>query len=248
MTAAAPAGPADADATAHVFVPSLDDTCEVEGRDGHHLQRVRRIEAGEMVTAADDTGAWRVYEVAHLAPARLALHARSEVCRAVEPAVGVELAVALLKHGLDDVVAAVTELGVARIALVRTARCVVRWDDARAAKAVARLQVIAREASMQSRRARIPPVSGVHDLAWLAARPGLVTADRTGMGAGDLAVPGPPGWTVLVGPEGGLAPDDLGSLGAAPRLGLGPHVLRAVTAPVAAVAVLAERAAVSPRR
>lgn len=248
VTSAAPAGPADVDATAHVFVESLDDTCEISGDDGHHLQRVRRVDAGELVTAADDTGAWRLYEVARVGAARLTLHARGEPFRAEEPAVGVELAVALLKHGLDDVVAAVTELGVARITLVRTARCVVRWDDARAAKAVERLQVIAREASMQSRRACIPRVVGVRGIDELAARPGLLIADRAGIGVAELPLPEPPGWTVLVGPEGGLARDDLESLPAAPRLALGPHVLRAVTAPIAAVAVLAARAAAGPHQ
>ena len=44
--------------------------------------------------------------------------------------------------------------------------------------------------------------------------------------------------TVLVGPEGGLAPDELAALTRAPRLRLGPNVLRARTAPLAAVAVL----------
>jgi 16S rRNA (uracil1498-N3)-methyltransferase len=45
-------------------------------------------------------------------------------------------------------------------------------------------------------------------------------------------------WTVLVGPEGGLAPEELATLSGSVRLSLGPHVLRAVTAPIAAVALL----------
>ncbi len=49
-------GPADVDAVAHVFVESLDDRCVVGGDDGHHLQRVRRLGAGEVVTAADGSG------------------------------------------------------------------------------------------------------------------------------------------------------------------------------------------------
>jgi len=46
----------------------------------------------------------------------------------------------------------------------------------------------------------------------------------------------------LVGPEGGLAPEELATLAGAPTLGLGPHVLRAATAPIAAAAVLLEQA------
>jgi 16S rRNA (uracil1498-N3)-methyltransferase len=230
--------PADANAVAHVFVDALDDGCEITGADGHHLQRVRRLTPGEIVTAADGSGAWRTYEVTDVATGRLALAARGDVERACEPRIGVSLAVALTKGGLDDVVASVTELGVERVTPVRTARAVVRWDDRRAQRAVARLRSVAREAAMQSRRARIPSVDEVADMEAVVQRSGLVVADRAGVSASELARPGEAGWTVLVGPEGGLAPDELSALAAAPRLRMGPHVLRAATAPVAAVAIL----------
>jgi 16S rRNA (uracil1498-N3)-methyltransferase len=231
--------PAGAGAVAHVFVDALDDEVVVEGTDGHHLQRVRRLASGEIVTAADGTGAWRPYEVAEAAKGALTLRARGLVEHASAPPVGVALAVALTKGGLDDVVAAVTELGVVRVIPVRTARSVVRWDATRAPRAVARLRVVAREAAMQSRRARPPVVDDAIDLAALAASRDLVVADRDGMAAAALPRPARGSeWTVLVGPEGGLAPEELAMLSDSARLTLGPHVLRAVTAPVAAVAVL----------
>jgi len=239
-------GPADANAVAHVFVDALDDHCEITGDDGHHLQKVRRLTPGEIVTLADGSGAWRIYEVTEVADRKLGLTARGEVRIEGAPPIPVALAVALTKGGLDDVVAAVTELGVARVTPVRTTRAVARWDDARARRAVTRLRSVAREAAMQSRRARIPEIDEVVDLSALVGRPGLVVADHGGVGASalprpDLSRPGA-GWTVLVGPEGGLAPEELAGLGAAPRLRLGPHVLRAATAPVAAVAVLTAEA------
>ena len=233
--------PADVDAVAHVFVDALGDRCEIAGADGHHLQRVRRLSAGECVTAADGTGAWREYAVAEAGDGRLALDARGEVQLAPAPRVEISLAVALTKGGLDDVVASVTELGVVRVTPVRTERTVVRWDAARARKAVARLQVVAREAAMQSRRARIPVVDEVVDLDTLAARAGLVVAAREGDPPATLPRPGVSGWTVLVGPEGGLSPRELSAL-PGPRIRLSPHVLRAATAPAAAVAVLAAEA------
>ena len=242
-------GPADANAVAHVFVDALEDRCDITGDDGHHLQRVRRLTAGEMVTLADGSGAWRAYEVVDVADRRLGLEARGEAAIECEPTIGVELAVALTKGGLDDVVAATTELGVVRVTPVRTARVVVRWDEARARKAVARLRVVAREAAMQSRRSRIPEIDEVVDLAGLCERPDLVVADLGGVGAAALARPDPnrpkPAWTVLVGPEGGLTPDELARLadeGGAASLRLGRNVLRASTAPIAAVAVLTEEA------
>jgi 16S rRNA (uracil1498-N3)-methyltransferase len=238
-----PAGrePAGAGAVAHVFVDALGDDLVVAGDDGHHLQRVRRLVAGEIVTAADGTGAWRRYEIGDAAKGSVTLVALDPVEHVPEPPVGVALAVALTKGGLDDVVAAVTELGAVRIIPVRTARTVVRWDAARAARAVDRLRVVAREAAMQSRRARMPAVDDVAELATIAERRDLVVADREGSSAFALPPPEAAEWTVLVGPEGGLAPEELEALGARPRLSLGPHVLRAATAPIAAVAVLSDR-------
>jgi 16S rRNA (uracil1498-N3)-methyltransferase len=239
VTPAAGREPAGAGAVAHVFVDALDDDVVVAGADGHHLQRVRRLASGEIVTAADGTGAWRRYEIGDAVKGSVTLVALDVVEHAPQPRVGVALAVALTKGGLDDVVAAVTELGAVRVIPVRTARTVVRWDATRARRAVDRLRAVAREAAMQSRRARVPAIDDVTDLAAVGERPDLVVADREGAAAAALPRPTGPGeWTVLVGPEGGLAPEELDALAAHPRLCLGPHVLRAGTAPVAAVAVL----------
>jgi len=51
---------------------------------------------------------------------------------------------------------------------------------------------------------------------------------------------------VAIGPEGGFAPDELTALGRAPRLALGPFVLRAETAAIAACATLHSRRRFSP--
>jgi 16S rRNA (uracil1498-N3)-methyltransferase len=233
--------PADADAAAHVYIEAgdaLPDHCVVDGADGHHLARVRRLRAGERVTVADGVGTWRVYEIVDVVGDRLTLEARGDLEREVAPAVGVALAVALTKGGIESVVSACTELGVARVTPVRAARSVVRWDAAKADAAVEKLRRAARDAGMQSRRARVPQIDAVCDIAEVARRPDLVVADRTGVRAAHLPRPASAEWTVLVGPEGGLARDELATLGPVPRLRLGPHVLRAATAPIAAVAVL----------
>jgi 16S rRNA (uracil1498-N3)-methyltransferase len=237
--------PADVDAAAHVYVNRLDDHCVVDGADGHHLARVRRMRAGERVTAADGTGKWRVYEVVDVARGCVTLDAGGEIEHDAPPAIRIALAVALTKGGIDGVVSACTELGVARITPVRSERSVVRWDSSKAAAAVEKLRVVAREAGMQSRRARLPQIDPVTDLAEIAIRPDLVVADRSGVRATDLPRPATAEWTVLVGPEGGLAPNELATLGAVPRLGLGSQVLRAATAPIAAVAVLTAEVATS---
>jgi 16S rRNA (uracil1498-N3)-methyltransferase len=227
-------------AVAHVFVASLDDEYVIDGDDGHHLQRVRRLRVGEAITAADGSGRWRAYEVVDVAAGRLRVSATASAMTEPEWQPRLSVALALTKGGaLDDVVASLTELGVHRIEPVRTERSVVRWDDERASAAVDRLCGIVREAAMQSRRARVPDVAAVADLATLATRPGLVVADRTGVAPARLAPPPGGEWLVVVGPEGGLAPHEIAALDA-PRVSVGHFVLRAHTAPLAVVAALRE--------
>jgi 16S rRNA (uracil1498-N3)-methyltransferase len=231
---------ADAPAVAHVLVDVLDDELVVAGPDGHHLQRVRRLRSGEAVTAADGAGAWRPYRVVDAATGRLVLHADGDPVAEPWLAPSLTVACAIAKgERPETVVRQATELGVDTVVPVLTARSVVRWDPARRDAAHARLGRVAREAAQQCRRARLLTIEPFVPLAALAGRPGLVLADRGGHPAAALAAPGPAGWTVLVGPEGGLAADELAQLGDPPRLMVGPYVLRAETAATAVAAALA---------
>ncbi|HEX7520673.1 MAG TPA: RsmE family RNA methyltransferase [Acidimicrobiia bacterium] len=233
--------PASAGATAHTFRDGLDDDAVIDGDDGHHLQRVRRVRAGERVTIADGRGRWRLYNVVSSDAGVLAVRAVSPV--QTEPMVRPTLAIAfgLTKGSKTDVVVQqLTELGVDRILPVIAQRSVMRWDDDRAAAATARFGRVAREAAAQSRRAHLPEVAAPAEVATLAGRPGLMVADRLGSDGGHDDPPGDE-WLVLVGPEGGLAPEELEALGRPPAIAVGPHVLRAETAAVAVAAVLTAR-------
>jgi len=236
------------DAAAHAFVAALDDTVEISGADGHHLQRVRRLGAGEHMTLADGAGTWRRYAIESVAPGRLRLGAVSDAVTEPEIVPRVVLAVALTKAGaLETVVTRGTELGIARFIPMRTRRCVVRWTPAQAERAVARLQVTAREAAAQSRRARVPEVSAVADLVSVAGLSGLVVAEPGGLPAREIPAPVqrvPPAddWIVAVGPEGGFDPAELEAMREAPRVSLGPHILRAETAPIAVSVLFLDRA------
>ncbi|MEX1143943.1 MAG: RsmE family RNA methyltransferase [Acidimicrobiia bacterium] len=227
-------------AAAHVVVEGpLLDQLTITGTDGHHLARVRRLRVGELVTAADGAGRWRTYRVERVSRGSMTIGAdgapRMEPC--LEPSLAV--AFALTKSDKPEtVVARLTELGVDRIAPVIARRSIVRWDDARARAAAERFRVAAHEAAMQSRRARVPVVEPVADIGTLAGRPGLVVADPEGGPPDALPHPGPGGWLLVVGPEGGLDEAELGAFGPVLRLGVGPHVLRAETAAVAAAAAL----------
>jgi 16S rRNA (uracil1498-N3)-methyltransferase len=233
---------ADAEAVAHTFVTALDDQVEIGGDDAHHLVRARRLRSGEAVTAADGDGAWRPYVVAHTGRRDLRLDACGPI--AVEPELTPRLVVAfsLTKGDKPElVVQKVTELGADEVLPVQARRSIARWDRARGDAPTERLRRVAREAAAQCRRARLPVVGEPVALDSLARRPGLVLAERDGSPVADLADPPVGEWVLVVGPEGGFAPDERAALGAVSRLALGPHVLRAETAAIVGAAALASR-------
>lgn len=195
--------------------------------DHHHLARVRRLRAGDPMVLADGHGRWRRARFADATPEVV-----GDVV--VEPAgvPAVSVGFALVKGERPELaVQKLTELGVDHIWPFVAARSVVRWDGSRATSAQARLERVAREAAMQSRRAALPTVHPVSTFAEVARLPGACRADRDG---------GPPSLDhplVLVGPEGGW--DDAERAVDLPVVGLGPGVLRAETAAIAAGVVLA---------
>lgn len=228
-------------AVAHVVLEGNDlpDAVRVDGDDGHHLVRVRRLRVGEEVTVADGVGRWRPYRVAGLADGGLDLGATDVAMREPASAPALAVAFALTKGvGPETVVRQLTELGVDVLMPVVAERSIARPRGERVEAVLRRLRRVAREAAMQCRRARLPRVEAPGPLAGLGGRLGLVVADREGDPAEGLADPGPTGWLLVVGPEGGFGPEDLAVLGAAPRLAVGDHVLRADTAAVAATALL----------
>jgi 16S rRNA (uracil1498-N3)-methyltransferase len=135
-----------------------------------------------------------------------------------------------------------TELGVAALVPVWTARTQVERLN------LDRLRAHAVEAAEQSERLSVPelrsPVRLEQVLAAWPAERRLMLCDESGKGEplSQAAMRLPPGPTaLLVGPEGGFDETELdavGNLSFVTRIGLGPRVLRAETAALAAVAVL----------
>lgn len=235
--------PADVPASAHLFVPTaadLADEVKVDGEDGHHLARVLRLRAGETVTVADGSGAWRPYRITLVAGSTAALEAAGPGRR--EPVLTPRLAVAfaLTKGDKPDlVVQKLTELGADRIVPVVGERSVSRPAHDRAGATVGRWRRIAREAARQCRRATLPVVEDLGPLVALSGHPGLVVAERGGVRVGALGSPPGDELLVVVGPEGGLAEAEVDALTPWARLDLGPHILRAETAALAAATLLA---------
>ncbi len=211
----------------HVFVADLERP-ELDDRDRHHLARALRLRPGDPLTISDGADRWR--------PARFGptVEPDGPVETVVAPTPAVTVGLAPVKGTRPEwAVQKLTELGVDAIWLLVAERSVVRWDAERGKPGsgpAERLGRVAREAAMQSRRCRLPVLRVGVPFAEAVAAPGVVVADRDG-GPADLARP-----VVLVGPEGGWSPAERAQAPA--TMGLGPTVLRAETAAVAAAVVL----------
>lgn len=199
----------------------------LDADDHHHLARVRRLRAGDELMVGDGRGRWRRARFADERP-----EAVSEVMVVPLPAPSIAVAFALVKGAKPElVVQKLTELGVDDIRPFVAARSVVRRDADKVLGAQQRWNKVAREAAQQSRRAWLPVVHPLVGFEEVAAMEGACRADRHG---------GPPTLDrplILIGPEGGWESDELARQ--LPVVGLGPGVLRAETAAIAAGALLA---------
>ena len=212
---------------------------------GEHLTRVLRLAAGARVLLFNGDG--HDYSATLLDTTRNGARARIEgaqAAAAAESALALTLVQSIARgEKMDWILQKATELGVARIVPVFTARTEVRLDGGRGDKRLAHWHGVICGACEQCGRARLPQLDAPQPLAhWLAtaAREGsLLTLDpQSSTRVRDL--PALSAAQLVVGPEGGLDPADLLLLHAAGAQGLtlGPRVLRTETAGMAALAML----------
>ena len=208
----------------------------------HYLTRVMRLGPGARVALFNaGQGEWTArIESAGRHDCVVALERRTRA--PAPPASDVWLLFAPLKRNATDlVVQKATELGAAAILPVLTRRGVAQRTN------LERLQAIAVEAAEQSERLDVPRLAEPVPLAdllgdWPEGR-GLYVCDETGQGlpaAPALTMAGRGPAAILCGPEGGFTPEELDLLRRFPfatHLHLGPRILRAETAALAALAV-----------
>jgi 16S rRNA (uracil1498-N3)-methyltransferase len=234
------------------YVDSLPGTGElavVDGDEGFHAASVRRIRVGEELDLGDGAGAMAHCVIEEVAKARLT--ARVLKSWTVEPAKPtVTVVQALPKSDRSELaIELATEVGADAFVAWQASRCVARWDGGRAEKGLRRWRAVARAASRQSRRPHIPSVSGVmttDDL--LADVREAVAAGTTVLALHEsatepmtkLALAQAVSLMLVVGPEGGIADDEIAALSQAGAsvVRLGPTVLRTSTAAAVALGAL----------
>ena len=224
-------------AMAHAFVAELKDRFTLDGPDGNHLARVRRLRVGEIMTASTGDGWWRPYTIVGAERGELCLEAATPARLEPKSTLTLTVAPALISRTrFDAAVVMMVELGVDRIIPLAAQRCVVEWRGAKASEACERLRRLAREAAMQCRRSYLPEILELASPCDLAHQPGLVIASASREAGLATTFAADPDLTVATGPEGGFSPDDLAQFGSFATVWLGPHVLRAETAAVSVVA------------
>lgn len=218
---------------------------ELTGEEARHAAQVARLRVGERVVVGDGRG--RVAEAEAVSVARDRVELRVLTLREEPaPAPRIVLVQALAKGGRDEAaIQMATELGVAAVVPWQAARSITRWSGPKVDAGIARWSVIVREAGKQSMRPWAVEVLPLATTADLAAFDGTVlllepTAEARLV---DVDLPTDRDVVLVVGPEGGIAPEELDRLttaGATP-VRMGPLVLRTSTAGPAAIAALAVR-------
>jgi 16S rRNA (uracil1498-N3)-methyltransferase len=213
---------------------------EFDSEDAHHAIKVLRIAAGEIFNLSDGKGAWSKVSVENVNKKSMTVRV---LASGFEEALSQQFTIVQAIPKGDRIKESIemsTEGGVDRIVMWKATRSIGRADEK-----IEKLQQTAREASKQSRRFRIPEVSGVAttdgvvdviakaDLALVFHESAIQTISKT-VTAGATHI------VIIIGPEGGLTDDELETFAAAGAkvVLMGRPILRSAHAGLAALAAV----------
>ncbi len=225
-------------------LPPLGAELEISDDQVKHMQ-VLRLKKGEKLLLSDES---RLVEGQLLFldknKAKVQLIAEH---KSTEPPYNITLFQGLPKGDkLDFIIQKAVELGVNQVVPVQTSLSVTRWDKDKSLSKIERLNRIALEAAKQAHRVKCPQVESLllwpefvekwHNLSGLK----LIFWESAAADSFFLkqVLKGKPSEVFLfVGPEGGLAEEEIRALGS-PYYSLGPRILRTETASLAALAIV----------
>jgi 16S rRNA (uracil1498-N3)-methyltransferase len=226
--------------------------CEIWGDDAHHITRVLRLRPGDEIECIDTEGLLHKVEITETGDPVRGLVRETESAH-YEPPLSITLFQGLAKGDkMDWVVQKAVELGAAEVVPFSSRFTVVKLADKQRETRRQRWERIAVEAAKQCGRTRLPQVSPV--LGWQE----LVSEVKRRIGEGELVLLAyegeekrtlsritaePSAVSIVIGPEGGFAPDEaelLAEAGVEP-ISLGPRILRTETAGVVALSLIGYR-------
>jgi len=241
--------------TASVFLveppllAQVGDTFVLDGPEGRHAVAVSRVAIGEHIHVVDGDGT-RVIGIVTEYRGKDACVISVELVEHLpdaSPRLVVVQALPKSEHG-ELAVDLLTQAGVDVIIPWAASRCVTQWRADRAEKSRSKWVQSARAATKQSRRSRVPEIRAVASLAEVmsvvsSATSAFLLHEEASMLLGAAEVPISGDIVLIVGPEGGISPDEVVALtGAGARSVLiGAHVLRSSSAGALGIAALMSR-------
>lgn len=234
--------------TGELASANTGDVLHLDGPEGRHAATVTRLSAGEQVLIADGSGRLARCTVSTVGKGALDLRVQ-ELTQEPAPQPRFTLVQALAKGDRDLLAIEIgTELGVDEVVPWAATRSVVIWRGERAGKAHGKWERTVIAAAKQARRARVPVVAELTDRAGLCQRIegaalALVLHEEATEPLAGITLPDEGEVLLIVGPEGGISPEETEAFLAAGALSvrLGRTVLRTSTAGAAAIAVLSGR-------
>ncbi len=226
-------------------LPEVGTVIALTGDEGRHAAVVRRIRTGESIVISDGQGRGVRARVTSAEKSGLAGEVTERLSAPLAPRRYVAVQ-ALAKGDRSELaLEMLTELGIDEIVPWSASRSVVRWSADRADKSLARWRATVREATKQSRRLRVPvvtPAASTRELGERMAQADLtlVLHEAASQQLGEVTLPAQGTIIIIIGPEGGISPDELDTFtdAGAHVVSISDGVLRTSTAGVVALAGL----------
>ena len=227
------------------FANKVNENILLGDGDVHHLLHVMRAKKGDEIEAVADN---KLYSCLIESANPLAIKVNYEIPTDSELNEEITLFFALAKgEKIDFVVQKATELGASKVVLLKTERCVVKFDDKNLSHKLERFEKIAKEASEQSHRLRIPEILGVVDIknipSTLLSDINLVAYEKEAGKTASLItnIKSGKSTSIMIGPEGGFSENEIKLLVERYKfipVSLGKRILRTETAAVYALSVI----------
>lgn len=231
----------------------IADTVMLKGEQAHHISRVMRMSAGDVIICINGQGEAAYCRIIQAEPDCITCQAEERLSSDSELPIHITVAQGDLKADKYEwVVQKSTEMGAGNITAFPADHSVVKWDTKKSEKKQARFQKIARESAEQSERLKIPAIERKasleevlnedrpYDHKWILSERSARKDHHHAIDDALRQLQRTDRILLVFGPEGGFSTREHETaidLGCTP-VSLGARILRAETAPVAALALL----------